>query len=216
MPWDRVWAVAHEVSKAEPGAWARCANFGRAASSAELMAITSELDEATETTTLRHPARPDLIFRPDDQPEALLQWLVPLLPQSRAKPSHIMRLDERGYTDSPFASVALCNLASHAAVEQHLDRPLSIHRWRGNIWIDGLNAWEEMGWIGKEIRLGDCLMRVREPATRCLATAANPETGKRDAETLKALAHFGHQEFSMLAEVIKTGRISAGDPVEVL
>lgn len=216
MPWDRVWAVAHEAAKAEPGTWAKCANFGRAAKAPALMAVTAELDEVTETVTLRHPNRPDLTFKPDETPNALIGWTSPLVPQDRALPSHIMRLDGRGYTDSAFASVSLCNLASHRAVEAHLGADLSIHRWRGNIWIDGLAPWEEMSWAGKTIRIGGCVFRAKELATRCMSTASNPETGKRDADTLGALDHFGHQEFSMLAEVIESGLVAIGDSVEVL
>ena len=216
MPWDRVWAVAHDAAKAEVGEWARCGNFGRAAGAPELMAITCTLDEATETVTLHHPARPDLTFQPDATPNALVGWLSPLMPASRAQPSHIMRLDGRGYTDSPCASVSLCNLASHRAVEQQLGHDLSIHRWRGNIWLDGLEAWEETTWAGKALRLGGCVLRAKEPATRCQSTASNPDNGKRDADTLGALKHFGHQEFSMLAEVIETGPVAIGDTLEVL
>ena len=95
------------------------------------MAITAELDESRETITLRHPQRPDLTFHPDNNPRALIDWVLPIVPQDRALPSHIMRLDGRGFTDSDFASVTLCNLASHRAVEQAVGQDLSIHRWRG-------------------------------------------------------------------------------------
>ena len=60
------------------------------------------------------------------------------------------------------------------------------------------------------------MLRVKEAATRCMSTAANPETGQRDADTLGALEHFGHQEFSVLAEVIQDGTIALGDSVQVL
>lgn len=216
MPWDRVWALAHDAALAEPGVWARCSNFGRAAKAPALMAVTAEFDETSETITLRHPDRPDLTFKPDETPDALVGWTSPLVPQDRALPARIMRLDGRGYTDSPFPSVSLCNLASHRAVEAHLGRELSIHRWRGNIWIDGLEPWEEMTWTGKTVRIGGCVLRAKELATRCMSTASNPDTGKRDADILGALDHFGHQEFSMLAEVIQTGPVAAGDAVEVL
>lgn len=216
MPWDRVWAVAHEASNAEPGEWAKCGNFGRAAKAPALMAVTAALDETSETITLSHPNLPDLTFKPDDTPNALIDWTASLVSKDRALPSHIMRLDGRGYTDSPFASVSLCNMASHKAIETHLGTELSIHRWRGNLWIDGLAPWEEMSWAGKIIRIGGCVFKARELATRCMSTASNPDTGVRDADTLGALDHFGHQEFSMLAEVIETGPVAVGDTVEVL
>ena len=216
LPWDRVWALAHETSKAKTGEWARCGNFNRAAGVPALMAITAELNEATQEITLHHPDRPDFTFHPDDAPEALVAWSAPLVPSGRAQPSHVMRLDKHGYPDSAYPSVSLANTASHNQVEQHLGRDLSIHRWRSNIWFDGATPWAEFDWVGKDIAIGNAILRVKEPATRCMSTAANPETGQRDADTLGALEHFGHQEFSVLAEVIQDGTIALGDSVQVL
>ena len=213
MPWDRVWAVAHDSAKAQAGVWAQCANFSRVSKAPALMAITAELDEANETITLRHPDRPDLTFRPDDNPDALIGWTSPLVPQNRALPSHIMRLDGRGYTDSDFPSVTLCNMASHHAVEQAVGQDLSIHRWRGNVWFDSETPWIEFDWMGKDIAIGDAILRPRERTDRCVATTSNPDTGKRDAGTLAALKSFGHQDFSVRCEVIQGGPIATGDKV---
>lgn len=213
MPWDRVWAVAHDAAKAQPGEWAPCANFSRVSKAPDLMAITAVLDEASGNLTLSHPNRPDLTFNPDTDPNALIGWTAPLVPQNRALPDHIMRLDGRGYTDSDFPSVTLCNLASHRAVEAQMGLDLSIHRWRGNIWFDCEAPWVEFDWMDREIQIGDAVLRPRERTDRCLATTANPETGKRDADTLAALASFGHQDFSVRCEVIQSGEVRVGDEV---
>jgi len=213
MPWDRVWAIAHEAAKATPGQWAACHSFSRVSKAPGLMAITARLDEAHQTLTLSHPDRPDLTVNPDTDPDALVQWTLPLVSADRALPSHVMRLDGRGYTDSDFASVTLCNLASHQAVESRMEQALSIHRWRGNIWFDSQAPWVEFDWIGQEIQIGDAILRPKERTDRCLATSANPDTGKRDADTLKALQSFGHQDFSVRAEVIKGGLVRQDDVV---
>ena len=211
MPWDRAWAVAHEVSKATNEAWSPCAAFSRVSKAPALMAITATLNEATETLTLRHPDRPDLTFQPDTQPELLIDWVRPLMPENRAASARIVRVPGRGMTDSDFPSVTICNHASHRAVEQRAGQALSTHRWRGNIWLDGLGPWEEWEWLDRDIRIGSAVLRVRERTDRCLATTANPETGQRDADTLGALAHWGHQDFSVRAEVIESGDIRPGD-----
>lgn len=216
MPFDRLWAIAHDSAKAELGVWASCHHFSRVSKAPALMAVTAHLNEATGDITLSHPDRPDLTVNPDSDPDALIAWTGPLVPQNRALPSHVMRLDGRGYTDSDFPSVTLCNIASHQAVETFLDAPLSIHRWRGNIWFDSDAAWTEFDWINRDVRVGDTILRPRERTDRCLATTANPDTGRRDADTLKALESFGHQDFSVRAEVIEGGTIRPGDKVEPL
>lgn len=216
MPWDRTWAVAHEASKATGEAWSHCAAFSRGAKAPALLAIATELDEASETVTLRHPDRPDLTFRPDTEGERLIAWVAPLMPADRAASARIVRVPGRGMTDSAFPSVTLCNMASHRAVEQQIGHFLSPLRWRGNIWFDGLPAWSEFDWIGRTIRIGTAELRVRERTDRCLATAANPETGIRDADTLGALDHWGHRDFSVRAEVVRSGDVAIGARVECL
>ncbi|KMW57966.1 MOSC domain protein [Candidatus Rhodobacter oscarellae] len=216
MPWDRVWAVANERSKADGSKWVPCGHFSRTSKAPALMAITAELDEATERLTLRHPDLPDLAFSPDAEPEALVEWSRGLIPEDALASSRIVRAQAVGFTDSDFPSVTLCNMASHRAVEQHLGQPLSIHRWRGNIWLDGLAPWQEWEWLDREIRIGGAVLRGRERTDRCIATTANPDTGRRDADTLGALEHWGHQDFSLRAEVIEAGDIRPGDGVELL
>ncbi|CUK15046.1 putative Fe-S protein [Ruegeria denitrificans] len=214
MPGDRVWAVAHEASKADGSEWAPCANFSRCAKAPQLMAISAQ--SSGEILTLSHPDRPDLTFVPDEEQQAFLDWVQPLMPTDRAASARIVRVPGRGMTDSDFPSISLCNLASHRAVGQKLGQDLSIHRWRGNIWLTDMRLWEEFEWIGREVQIGEAVFRVRERITRCLATTANPETGMRDADTLGTLETWGHQEFGVYTEVLKGGAISVGDKVELL
>jgi hypothetical protein len=216
MPGDRVWAVAHDASDATDADWSPCVHFSRVAKAPALMAITARYDEAAGTVTLHHPDRPDLTFAPDREAQALIDWVAPLMPANRAQSARIVRVPGRGMTDSDFPSVTLCNMVSHRAVEQRLGKPLSIHRWRGNIWLDGLAPWEEFDWLDREVAIGETVLFVRERTDRCAATTANPETGHRDADTLGALESWGHQDFSVRAEVVRGGAIRTGDPVRLL
>jgi uncharacterized protein YcbX len=178
------------------------------------MAISAQLQG--DSVTLRHPNRPDLSFEPDTHQDTFLDWVKPLMPADRAASARIIRAANRGMTDSDFPSISLCNMSSHRAVEQKLGRDLSIARWRGNIWFDGLPLWNEFDWIGRDIRIGEAVFHVRERITRCLATTANPETGERDADTLGALSSWDHQDFGVYAEVLEGGTIHTGDEVQVL
>ena len=179
------------------------------------MAIEAELDEDTRRVTLSHPELGSLAFSPDDEPQAFLDWIAPLHAQSPFQPARIVRARAQGMTDSGFPSVTICNLASHRAVEEAAGRPLSIHRWRGNIWIDGLAPWEEFDLVGREIRIGEATLAVRERTGRCKATHADPGTGARDIDMLGVLQGFGHTDFSVQAEVTGGGRITTGDPVRL-
>ena len=216
MPFDRLWAIAHDHSKADGSAWAPYANFSRVSKASSLMAITATLDETTERVALNHPAKPSVTLHPEKDADALLTWVMPLVPQDRALPARILRLEDRGFTDTPYASVSLCNTASHRAVESLQMAPLSPHRWRGNIWFDGDAAWQEFDWIDRDLRLGDAILRVKERAVRCAATTANPDTGERDVDTLRTLNILGHQDFSVYCSVIKSGTVAVDDKLELI
>jgi len=216
LPFDRHWAVAHEASDADGSDWAPCNMFSRAAKAAGLSAISASVDEAQRIVTLSHPDLPDLTFAPDHEGDKLIDWVRPLMPANRAQSVRVVRGQKRGFTDSDFPSISLCNWATHKAIEDKAGQPLSIHRWRGNLWIDGLEPWEEFDWIGKTIRIGEAELEVMEPVTRCLATHNNPETGERDLNTLAILKEFGHQEFSVYGRVITPGTIRPNDKVELI
>jgi len=216
MPYDRHWAVAHEAAKADGSKWAPCVNFSRTSKAPGLAAINATFDDASGLLSLTHPERPDLTFNPDTDGAAFLEWVHPIVPHDRALPARILRLADRGFTDSPYASVSLCNTASHGAVEDLHGGALSLLRWRGNVWFDGAAPWDEMEWVGRDLRLGQAKLHVRDLTQRCLATTASPETGARDADTLAALDQLGHQYFGVYAEVIETGEIALGDRLELI
>ena len=138
------------------------------------------------------------------------------MPADRAQSARLIRAKQHGMTDSEYPSISLCNMASHRAVCQKLGRDLSIHRWRGNIWMNGLIPWEEFNWLDKKIRIGTAVLEVVERAARCLATTANPTTGLRDADTLGTLNSWGHRDFNVYARVIKNGSINIGDSAELI
>lgn len=211
MPGDRVWAVAHEAARIEGDGWAPCANFSRGAKAPGLMAITARLDPTGDTVTLRHPDLGEITLAPDREGQRLIDWTRPLIPQDRAASARVLRAPGRGMTDTDFPSISIGNMATHRAVEQKFGRPLAPERWRINIWLDGLAPWEEFDLLGREITLGGARLRLREPITRCMATAANPETGRRDADTLGTLESWGHRDMGIYAEVTGGGEIALGD-----
>lgn len=221
MPWDRHWAVTHEACKfnADDPRWVMCRNFMIGVATPGLAGIWAELDETTGTVTLRHDAIGQLSFRPDDPAEwgGFLNWVQPLCPADKRQPTGIVSVPDRGMTDTPYPTISIMNTASHAAVEAQIGHPLESARWRGNIWVDGLPAWQEFDWTGRTIRIGDAEFDVQEPIRRCMATAANPHTGVRDADTLGALRDgWDHQHFGVYAIVSKSGKITRNDKVEVL
>ncbi len=213
LPWDRHWAVAHAAAKLVPG-WNSCVNFARAAKAPALMAIASTLDEATSIVTLTHPERGSIAFRPDDPADLprFLEWVGPLNPSDRAQPVKFVTAG-RGMTDSEFPSVSILSNTSLADLSARMGQTMVAERFRGNLWLDGAAPWAEFGWIGREIRIGNTVLRIDDRITRCSATTVDPATGRSDAATLSALkTQYGHQDFGVYATVVTGGLVAVGDP----
>lgn len=216
LPYDRLWAVAHDQSDVDGSQWAPCQNFSRGSKASQLGAITAKLDEDSETITLSHPQREDLVIHPDTEGAKLVEWAGGFIPENRAASARVVRGATCGFTDSDFPSITIGNLASHRAVEQKLGQKLSPLRWRCNLFVDGGAPWEEFDWMDKEVQLGEAVLHVCERTDRCLATHNNPETGERDANILATLDTWGHRDFTVRAKVVRSGRVERGDEVKPL
>ena len=219
IPFDRVWAVAHEAAKLASNrddGWLPCASFSRGAKAPQLMAITASVNENDNSVALQHPDLTDIslnLHLAEDRAR-LIAWVLPICPTNRALPSSVYNADERGLTDSDFPSVSINSLASLRALNEKAGANLAPERFRGNLWIDGIAAWAEFDWIDREIEIGGAKLRGIERIERCTATTANPETGQVDFDTLGHLQNdWGHLDFGIRAEVIESGKINVGDAV---
>lgn len=124
------------------------------------------------------------------------------------------------YHDEPAGRVTLHGRGSLEAVQAAVGNEVSELRFRSNIALDGLAAWEEQTWIGRKIRIGAVEFDVVKPKTRCLATHANPITGKRDLPILATLTQKLGQENPTFAVAMlpsaNGGDIHVGDEVALL
>jgi hypothetical protein len=220
LPFDRAWAIRTEGANFDgsPDGWVAKMSFVRGAAEGSLQAIRADFDDETGRIRLTHPGlSPFTGTLPGDGP-ALVDWLRPLWPASRPAPAALVaRKDGGALTDVPGAWVAVLNLASLRALGQRMDCDLSIHRFRGNLWLGGLTAWEEFDLIGREVAVGAARLRIEQRITRCVATTFDPETGKPGGDTLAALeSGWGHRDFGVYASVTQGGTIRPGDRVEIL
>jgi uncharacterized protein len=121
---------------------------------------------------------------------------------------------ERLADDAP---VTLMSAASLAALAPALDGAApDPRRFRMTIAIDGVEAWEEHGWGGREIAAGDALLRGIDPVPRCVVTTRDPDDGSTDVPVLAALAELrGKRDvtFGIWCEVVRPGTVRVGDPV---
>ena len=142
-------------------------------------------------------------------------------PATKGRP-RLVQAENHKFTDGSVVSpafmraVSLINLASVRELEGAAGRPVEPLRFRANIYIDGLAPWEEMNWVGREVRIGDVRFRVLERTPRCAAVNVNPGTAERDVNLLKILKqHFGHVDLGVYLEVLEDGTVLVNDPVHL-
>jgi len=117
------------------------------------------------------------------------------------------------FSDVAHKVVSIINLASVAAVEGAVGRPVHPLRFRGNIYVTGWPAWHEFDLVGREIAIGKrARLKIIKPIVRCAATNVDPDTGMRDLSIPDTLLRsFGHADCGIYGEVVEAGDIARGD-----
>ena len=95
-------------------------------------------------------------------------------------------------------------------------------RFRMLIQVGGCRPHEEDEWLGRRVRVGDAIVLLHEQVARCAITTQNPETGRRDFDTLRTIKEYRGLrdgegiDFGVFGEVVEPGAVRVGDPVEPL
>ncbi|HJM88582.1 MAG TPA: MOSC domain-containing protein [Dehalococcoidia bacterium] len=114
--------------------------------------------------------------------------------------------------------ISVIGRASIEALAMAMDAEVDERRFRGNVLVEGIDAWDEFNWVGRTLRIGDMEFEVAQPIVRCLATHANPESGDRDLAVMNTLTSvFGHEQplMGVLAVPAAGGEIAVGDAVTI-
>jgi uncharacterized protein YcbX len=123
--------------------------------------------------------------------------------------------------------VSLLGSASTADLAARNDaEPVDRRRFRLTIEISGASPYDEDTWDGRDLRIGDAVVRVGGPIKRCAATTRNPDTGDVDLQTLRMIGTArGRQSttdfgagfyFGVYADVLTPGTVRVGDDVTLV
>jgi uncharacterized protein YcbX len=92
--------------------------------------------------------------------------------------------------------------------------------------IEGCEPHAEDGWLRRQIRIGDAVVRLIDDVGRCAITTQNPETGVPDFDTLRTIDGYRGRRadragkryipFGVYGEVVRSGVVRVGDTVEPL
>lgn len=127
------------------------------------------------------------------------------------------RADPHGLWDFSDTSLSIINLASVEWLEWVSGLTLSHLRFRGNIYITGLEPFEEFALAGQTLRIGEAKLKVLRPAMRCAATAADPWSGDTSIDVVGLLrAYTQHVFCGIYAAVLQGGEIFEDDHLRMV
>ena len=140
--------------------------------------------------------------------ETFFQNLVPTLNGA----PRLVRAETGGhFMDKPDNVISLINLATVRSLEEQWGVDVDPLRFRANIYIDGAEPWQEFDWVGRDILIGDAVLRVDRRNGRCGATNVNPRTARRDLDIPRSLrTAFGHKDLGVYLITRKAGTVNVG------
>lgn len=147
----------------------------------------------------------------------LFEHLETLLGDHIRGPLRIVRAPDQAMTDIPEAQLSLINSASVHDLAGRTGLDVGPDRFRGNLVVDGLDAWSEFDWVGRDIRIGAVQARVESRIGRCAATSVNLKSAAPDTDMpARLFEHYGHTHCGVYITILNAARINTGDPIELL
>ena len=143
------------------------------------------------------------------------------LENSLTKPISILKNTEFPFFDTShsnkvFNSISLININSIKDFEKNINEKIESQRFRGNFYIDGIDAWEERKWINKIIKINNVSFRVEKNIPRCVAINLKPKTDDNSLNLLKSLKkNYDHFDMGLYLTALDSGKVEVGSKVEI-
>ena len=225
---DRSFALMFKEDTQHPDStkvpWMKKQHFAMQNDWSGLAALDCSYEAATETLTVKRKGV-ELLVADTNSPTGrdrigafFTGYLAAIYPSQTARHPNrapLQLVGEFGKTRYPDREAVHISLVSQATLD-HLSelagKTVDVRRFRPNIVLDGVPAWGEFDWVGKEMQLGTARIAITARINRCLNIDVDPETGERDIALLPVLQkHFQHTQTGVLAQVITSGTVAIGD-----
>ena len=145
------------------------------------------------------------------------------LEKSLQKPLFLMKNKDIPFFDTSISnktvlthSISFLNNKSIEDFEKKMSQTIEPQRFRGNIHVDGMEAWEERNWIGKIIEINNISFKVEKNIPRCVAINLTPNTDDNSLDLLKSLKKtYNHFDMGVYLTALDNGQLNIGNNVSV-
>lgn len=220
VPFDRAYAIENRPGRFDPAEPRHLPkiNFLMLMRDERLATLQSRFDPHTETLAIfrqgKQVASGNLSTRIGRQ--LIEQFLAAYMADTLRGPPKIVSAPGHSFSDMEAKCLHIVNLATVRELERAIGRSVDPVRFRANIYLESVEPWQELSWLGRELAVGSTRLSVFHRTRRCDATNVDPVSGARDMAVPATLQRtWGHSDFGVYAKVTGAGRISVGDPVTV-
>lgn len=218
---DREYAIAHGSTDFDPAMPTYLAkhHFLMLMRNPPLASLKTSFQEAERRVRIIFPDGAEIDAQLDDaedreRVEAALSEFIG--EKSRGGPPRIVSARNHRFFDVPQNYLSLINLASISDLEKTIAADLDPIRFRANMYISGLPAWEEATYVGREFICGAVRLRVAKSISRCAATSVNPNTAEVDVNVpLSLRKHYGTLHMGLYLEVVDGGQLETGAAMSI-
>ncbi len=153
----------------------------------------------------------------------LLSNKITDLENSLKKPLFLIKNKKYPFFDTSISSkvnflnsVSLINLKTINDFKEKIEKEIEPSRFRGNFYIDGIDAWEEQKWIGKIIKINGVSFKVEKNIPRCVAINLKPNSDDNNLNLLQHLRKtYNHFNMGIYLKALEAGKINTGDEISL-
>ena len=112
--------------------------------------------------------------------------------------------------------MSLINLSSVKEFEEKIAEKIEPQRFRGNFYVEGIDAWEERKWINKIIKINNISFKVEKNIPRCVAINLKPKTDDNSLNLLQSLKKtYNHFDMGIYLTALDDGEINIKDKINI-
>jgi len=218
LPADRLYAIENGPTGFDPAhpAYFPKQRFLMLMRNERLAALKTDFHDESHTLAIRHEGRETVRgdLRTAEGRAAVEAFMASFCADELNGPPRVLYGGGHSFSDVARKVVSVINIASVAALEAAVGRPVAPLRFRANIYVAGWPAWHEFNLLDREFRAGGARLRGVKRIVRCAATNVDPATGVRDMTIPQTLMRIvDHMDCGIYAEVVGAGDIAVGDAV---
>jgi uncharacterized protein YcbX len=220
IPYDRAYAIENGPSGFDPAAPKTLPKilFLMLMRNETLAALDTHFDDATSMLTIRRAGAIAVEgnLASAEGRRAIEAFFDDYSADDLRGPATILHAPGFSFSDTPKKVLSLINLETVRTIGREMGAEVHPLRFRGNLHVEGMAAWDELALVGRMVAVGDVTFEVTKRIERCAATNVDPLTARRDLTIPVSLQRaYGHADCGVYLRVVAGGSIRVGDQITV-